>query len=113
MVSEKTGRLATLALERSPWRSARWLVIAPHADDETLGAGALIHQAAEARRLAGVVILTDGAGSHDHSDAASRARLVRTRRLEAGRAVRRLAGMRRRRPCFWIGPTPSPLLPAA
>ena len=56
MVSEKTGRLATLALERSPWRSARWLVIAPHADDETLGAGALIHQAAEAGRLAGVVI---------------------------------------------------------
>jgi N-acetylglucosamine malate deacetylase 1 len=87
MVSEKTGRLATLALERSPWRSAQWLVIAPHADDETLGAGALIHQAAEAGRLAGVVILTDGAGSHDHPDAASRARLIRTRRLEAGRAA--------------------------
>ena len=100
MVSEKTGRLATLALERSPWRSARWLVIAPHADDETLGAGALIHQAAEAKRLAGVVILTDGAGSHDHPDTASHARLVRTRRLEAGRAVRRLAGAAATPPVF-------------
>lgn len=108
MVSEKTGRLATLALERSPWRSARWLVIAPHADDETLGAGALIHQAAEAGRLAGVVILTDGAGSHDHSDAASRARLVRTRRLEAGRAVRRLAGDAAAPPVFLDWPDAQP-----
>ncbi|WP_312082777.1 PIG-L family deacetylase, partial [Brevundimonas sp.] len=65
MVTPKSGRLATLALERSPWRSARWLVIAPHADDETLGAGALIRQAAETGRLAGVVVLTDGAGSHE------------------------------------------------
>ena len=108
MVSEKTGRLATLALERSPWRSARWLVIAPHADDETLGAGALIHQAAEVGRLAGVVILTDGAGSHDHPDAASRARLVRTRRLEAERAVRRLAGTAAAPPVFLDWPDAQP-----
>ncbi|MCK6104064.1 PIG-L family deacetylase [Brevundimonas sp. EYE_349] len=110
MVSAKTGRLATLALERSPWRSARWLVIAPHADDETLGAGALIHQVAETGRLAGVVVLTDGAGSHDHPDAASRARLVRLRRLEAGRAVRRLAGSAAASPVFldWMDAHPAP-----
>lgn len=113
MVSEKTGRLATLALERSPWRSARWLVIAPHADDETLGAGALIHQAAEAGRLAGVVILTDGAGSHDHPDAASRARLIRTRRLEAGRAVRRLAGDAAAAPVFLDWPDAQPASPGS
>lgn len=111
MVSEKTGRLATLALERSPWRSARWLVIAPHADDETLGAGALIHQAAEAGRLAGVVILTDGAGSHDLPDLASRARLIRTRRLEAGRAVRRLAGNAAAPPVFLDWPDAQPASP--
>lgn len=92
MVIPKTGRLATLALERSPWRSAHWLIVAPHADDETLGVGALIHQTAATGRLAGVVILTDGAASHDHPDSHSRARLVRARREEAGRAVRRLAG---------------------
>lgn len=108
MVSEKTGRLATLALERSPWRAARWLVIAPHADDETLGVGALIHQAATTERLAGVVILTDGAGSHDHPDAASRARLIRTRRLEAGRAVRRLAGAAAAPPVFLDWPDAQP-----
>lgn len=113
MVSEKTGRLATLALERSPWRSAQWLVIAPHADDETLGAGALIHQAAEAGRLAGVVILTDGAGSHDHPDAASRARLIRTRRLEAGRAVRRLAGDAAAAPVFLDWPDAQPASPGS
>lgn len=113
MVSEKTGRLATLALERSPWRFARWLVIAPHADDETLGAGALIHQAAEAERLAGVVILTDGAGSHDHPDLASRARLIRTRRLEAGRAVRRLAGNAAAPPVFLDWPDAQPASPGS
>lgn len=108
MVSEKTGRLATLALERSPWRSARWLVISPHADDETLGAGALIHQASDAGRLAGVVILTDGAGSHDHRDMDSRARLVRTRRREAGHAVRRLAGAAAAPPVFLDWPDAQP-----
>lgn len=110
MVTPKSGRLATLALDRSPWRSARWLIIAPHADDETLGAGALIRQAAETGRLAGVVVLTDGAGSHDHPDTASRARLVRLRRLEAGRAVRRLAGAAALSPVFldWRDARPAP-----
>ena len=50
-------------LAASPWRGARWLVIAPHPDDETLGAGALIHHAAARNRLGGVVFLTDGGGS--------------------------------------------------
>lgn len=113
MVIAKTGRLATLALERSPWRSARWLVIAPHADDETLGAGALIHQAAESGRLAGVVVLTDGAGSHDHVDGSSRARLVGIRRLEAGRAVRRLAGADVPPPVFLDWPDAHPASPGS
>ena len=72
--------------------SARWLIVAPHADDETLGCGALIADAASRNALAGVVILTDGAGSHDHDGASSRARLIAARRHEARLAVRRLGG---------------------
>lgn len=113
MVTAKSGPLATLALERSPWRSARWLVIAPHADDETLGAGALIRQAADAGRLAGVVVLTDGAGSHDHPDASSRARLVAIRRQEAHRAVRRLGGPAASAPLFLDWPDAEPAPPGS
>lgn len=70
-------------LARSPWRGARWLVIAPHPDDETLGAGALIHHAAARNRLGGVVFLTDGGGSHPQGTK----RLRAVRRREARRAV--------------------------
>jgi LmbE family N-acetylglucosaminyl deacetylase len=92
MVSDKPGPVGGLSLERSRWRTARWLVIAPHADDETIGAGALIHTLAKLGLLAGVVILTDGAASHAHADAASRSRLVAARRREARLALRRLTG---------------------
>lgn len=113
MVTEKPGRLATVALERSPWRAARWLVIAPHADDETLGAGGLIRQAAEGGRFAGLVVLTDGAGSHPHPDAASCARLVATRRLEVRRALRRLAGPDAAPPLFLDWPDACPADPGS
>lgn len=43
---------------------AGWLVIAPHPDDETLGAGGLIAGLAHARARLRVAFLTDGAGSH-------------------------------------------------
>lgn len=45
---------------------ARWLIVAPDPDDETLGAGALIHETAARRQLAGIAYLTDGTGSHPH-----------------------------------------------
>ncbi|WP_301749668.1 PIG-L deacetylase family protein [uncultured Erythrobacter sp.] len=70
-------------LARSPWRGARWLVLAPHPDDETLGAGALIHHAAARNRLGGVVFLTDGSGSHPQGTPYLRA----VRRREARRAL--------------------------
>lgn len=79
-------------LSSTPWRKARWLVLAPHADDETLGAGALIAEAAADARLAGIAYLTDGTGSHPHRDAASRARLKAVRRTEAAAACRILTG---------------------
>lgn len=70
----------------SPWAKARWLVLAPHPDDETLGAGALIAHTAACGRLGGIVYLTDGTGSHP----ASTPRVAATRRAEALNAIRRL-----------------------
>ncbi len=78
------------SLSARPWRSLRWLILAPHPDDETLGAGALIAQAAGAGRLAGVVYLTDGSGSH----AVQSRRLIQTRKREAAVALHRLTGNR-------------------
>lgn len=84
-----SGYLRAASLSARPWRSLRWLVIAPHPDDETLGAGALIHQTARERRLAGVAYLTDGSGSHP---AGAGSNLIATRKREAALALRRLAG---------------------
>lgn len=84
-------------LARSPWRGARWLVIAPHPDDETLGAGALIHHAGSRNRLGGVVFLTDGGGSHPQGTPQLRA----VRRREARRAVGLLTEMPV--PIHWLG----------
>lgn len=84
------ARLRAQSIAKSRWRGARWLVIAPHADDETLGAGALIAQAAAEGRLEGVAFLTDGAGSHPCPGSASRAGLKAARKAEANVALRRL-----------------------
>ncbi|PZU05112.1 MAG: GlcNAc-PI de-N-acetylase [Sphingobium sp.] len=75
----------------------RWLVLAPHPDDETLGAGAIIAQAAEKGRLAGVAYLTNGSASHDLGPD-RRADLVVTRKREASAALRRLTGRLAPRP---------------
>ncbi|GGB65768.1 PIG-L deacetylase family protein [Blastomonas aquatica] len=83
------GQLSARSLSAQPWRNLRWLVIAPHPDDETLGAGALIHQTARENRLAAIAYLTDGSGSHPAS--AGRG-LVSARKREAALAIRRLAG---------------------
>lgn len=79
--------VAATRLDGSPWAEARWMVIVPHPDDETLGAGALIATTAAQGRLACVAYLTDGGGSHSHEDDASRARLVAVRRREAEEAL--------------------------
>ena len=96
-------------LATSRFARARWLVLAPHADDETLGAGALVAQAAAAQRLAGVVYLTDGAGSHD----AGGAWLARVRRREAALAVRRLGGRDAPPPLFLDWPDAHPHQPGS
>ncbi|WP_237713945.1 PIG-L deacetylase family protein [Novosphingobium sp. Rr 2-17] len=80
-------------LTERPWNKLRWLVLAPHADDETLGAGALISQTAAGGRLAAVVYLTDGSGSHGPVDGRT-GHLIATRRREAANALFRLTGNR-------------------
>lgn len=84
-------------LDQAPWRARRWLVLAPHPDDETLGTGALIAQTAAESRLAGVAYLTDGSGSHPHTGDRVH-KLVGVRRREAGLALFRLTGCRRYAP---------------
>ncbi|HEY8496975.1 MAG TPA: PIG-L family deacetylase [Limnochordales bacterium] len=43
-------------------KGQRWLVVAPHCDDEILGAGGLLHQAVQAGCAVRVVLLTNGDG---------------------------------------------------
>jgi LmbE family N-acetylglucosaminyl deacetylase len=78
-------------------RHLRWLVMAPHPDDETLGAGALIAQASGEGRFAGLVYLTDGSGSHPTPSGRS-GRLANVRKREAATALHRLIGNRKCRP---------------
>jgi LmbE family N-acetylglucosaminyl deacetylase len=92
--------LSAAPLSAGPWKRANWLILAPHADDETLGAGALIAYAASQATLGGVVYLTDGSASHGDLDRASRVRLIEMRKLEASLALRRLAGPNCRAPHF-------------
>ena len=56
------------------------LVVAPHPDDESLGCGGLIAEAARLGETVHVVVVTDGAGSHSGS---------RTHRPELVRQLRR------------------------
>lgn len=83
------------ALEALPLRSfteafgaRRALVLAPHADDESLGCGGLIATAVSAGVAPQVVILTDGAASHPGSRTYPPDRLAALREAEAAAAVR-------------------------
>jgi LmbE family N-acetylglucosaminyl deacetylase len=63
------------------------MVVAPHADDETLGCGGLIRAARRSGSAVLIEILTDGAGSHPGSVAFPPPRLAAQRREEARRAL--------------------------
>lgn len=54
------------------------VVLAPHPDDEVLGAGAIIARAARAGVAVRVVLLTDGSASHPHADGLAERRLAET-----------------------------------
>ena len=63
------------------------LILAPHADDESLGCGGLIAACCAAGRKPLVAFLTDGTGSHPHSRAYPPERLREVRMREAQQAL--------------------------
>lgn len=66
------------------------VVVAPHADDETIGAHALMTRLRRRGVEARVLVVTDGHASHRGSIAWPRPRLVRERQRETRRVVRRI-----------------------
>lgn len=66
------------------------LVIAPHSDDETIGAYGLIRALRAGRARVTVAVVTDGAGSHPNSVRWPRRRLVAARVGETRAAMRRI-----------------------
>ena len=71
-------------------RSGGWLVIAPHPDDETLGAGGLIAALTGAGGHVLIAFLTDGSGSHVDAPGWSARRVADARAHEALGALRML-----------------------
>lgn len=68
----------------------RLVVVAPHPDDETLGAGGLIHSCRQVGREVVVVAVTDGEAADPGADDKARRTLARRRQAEQREAVRRL-----------------------
>lgn len=71
-------------------RADRVLVVSPHPDDESLGAGGLIARLAGAGCVVHVAFITDGGASHLQSATWPRDRLAGERRREAEAALREL-----------------------
>ena len=66
------------------------VLVIPHPDDETLGCGMALSEAAEAGRSIGVVLLTDGEGSHPQSAEYPAERLRKLRITEFEKALHHL-----------------------
>lgn len=80
------------ALPVKDWRELTrgepFVVLSPHPDDESLGAGGLIALARRHDQDVTVILLTDGSKSHPNSQAYPRERLIATRRSELADAGR-------------------------
>jgi LmbE family N-acetylglucosaminyl deacetylase len=63
-----------------------FVVLSPHPDDETLGAGGLIAEACAEGQDVDVIVVTDGSGSHPRSKQYPRQKLVDLRYSEVHRA---------------------------
>lgn len=80
------ARAGALEILPAPTAATRLLVLAPHPDDETLGAGGLLHQTRKNGGAARVVFLTGGDGSRSTQLALN----LRARRHHSFREVARL-----------------------
>lgn len=69
---------------------ARAVVVAPHPDDEVIGAAALIAALRRQGCHVAVIVVSDGAASHPGSAAWPRPRLIAARERESRYALRRL-----------------------
>ncbi|WP_405401883.1 PIG-L deacetylase family protein [Paracoccus sp. Ld10] len=76
------------------------VVLAPHPDDETLGCGALLYDAAAAGTECHIICITDGSRSHPGSKLWSAARLANARRQELFSACAFLAPLAQ---VTWLG----------
>lgn len=70
---------------------ARLLVVSAHPDDECMGVGPLVADAADLGLEVVVLVLTDGEGSHPHSPTVGRAAMAARRRDEAEHSLTVLA----------------------
>ena len=94
-----------------------FVILSPHPDDETLGAGGLIAEACASNQNVHVVVVTDGAGSHPRSKRYPKERLVQLRYSEVRKAGLAL-GLEEERVTFLglpdtLSPTSGPLFDEA
>jgi LmbE family N-acetylglucosaminyl deacetylase len=83
--------LARMTLpELTPIHERRIVIVAPHPDDEVLGAGGLIQWALRERCLIEIVAVTDGESSHPASSSVVPRHLAEIRARESIEALRRL-----------------------
>lgn len=86
-----TPTLTSAPILELPAARNRVIVVGAHPDDETLGAGGLVHAAARAGWRVEVVTATAGEASHPHSPTHAPDRLAAVRRDELRRAIGLLA----------------------
>lgn len=86
---QRSGRLDALP-RLDVGRPARVVVVAPHPDDEVLGAGGLIQRLVGSGAEVEVLAVTDGEGSHPAGGAGTASRLAEVRPREGLAALRRL-----------------------
>jgi len=86
----KTTPIAALDLEVFVRRGLTVHVVAPHPDDEILGAGGLLQRFSRLGARAIIHALTDGEASHPNSAMWPRLKLIQTRREESLEALRTL-----------------------
>lgn len=85
-VQRRPARARLTGLDLTPCRRA--LVVAPHPDDEVLGAGGLVQVLLDAGAAVEIVAVTDGEGSHPHSPTIRPEQLARQRAEEVAAAYR-------------------------